>query len=333
MKIAIIGVGAVGGVVAWHLTRAGLAPTIVARPAQAAALAREGLTLVGAGVQETLRVAVIADAAALGAQDIVLIALKAQDLKGALHSIMPLLGRDTMLVPLLNGIPWWYFQGVRGAHDGRIIAAVDPDGALSAALRPGHIVGAVVYIASSRETPTRTRWNGRKRLILGEPTGFTSERLTRLVDALQRGDLAAEATADIRREIWMKLLGNATYNPLSVVTGATIGHMASDPPLRRIIKLIMEEAIAVAQALGALGEVDTDERLKVSPPMRDFRTSMLQDFDAGRPLELSGLVDAVVELGCLSGVPTPTLETIGALAAERWSAVHGLSARTPLPGA
>jgi 2-dehydropantoate 2-reductase len=322
MRIAVVGAGSVGGILAWHLARAGTEPVIVARPASAALLAREGLTLVGDRGPQTQTVAVTADAASLGERDLVFVALKAQDWLPALPLLTPLLGTQTIVVPMLNGLPWWYVQDVTGNLAGRRIAALDPDGTLDAAIPGDTILGCVVYMGASRETPTRILWNGRKRLLLGEPRGSFSVRLRRVAEILTGAGLDAEAVPDIRHAIWQKILGNVAHNPLSVVTGASIGHLAREPHLKAIMRALMREAAAVANAVGVSG-FDIEERLEVSPAMADFRTSMLQDYEAGRPLELGAIVDAIVELGEIVGVPTPVISTVGALAIERWRANWG----------
>ena len=322
-RIAIVGAGAVGGLVAWHLARAGEVPTIVAREATAALITREGLTLTEDGRARTAAVRAVADPAALGAQDIVFAGFKAQDWPACLGLVTPLLGPDTTLIPMLNGVPWWFFQGWGGAHAGRRIDAVDREGTLAAGIAPSSILGCVLYVASWREAPNRIAWNRRRRIVLGEPSGKPTPRLATIVAMLDHAGFETEATADIRGAVWHKLLGNAPYNPLSVVTDATIGAMARDPAHRRTLRAMIEELVAVGRALGACGEVDVEARLQPPRELENFRTSTLQDFDAGRPLELGALVDAPVELGRLVGVPTPTLAAVGEAAAARWRARHG----------
>jgi 2-dehydropantoate 2-reductase len=322
MNVAIVGAGAIGGVVAWHLARAGAAPVIVARPESAALLARDGLTVTGPSGSETVAIETTCDAGSLGARDLVLVGLKAHDWPAALPVIGPLLGPDTIVIPMLNGIPWWYFQGSTGRAADRRIRAVDPDGAIAAAIPARSLLGCVVYMGASREAPHRIVSNGRTRLVLGEPGGGMSERLCRVVEFLKRAGLEAEATAEIRQAVWHKVLGNVASNPLSVVTGATMGHLAAAPHLDAIRRTLMEETVAVAEALG-IGGFDIEERLKLSPALADFKTSMLQDFEEGRPLELAAIVDAVVELGTAAGVATPVLRTVGGLALERWLNRHG----------
>jgi 2-dehydropantoate 2-reductase len=284
-------------------------------------LARDGLTVTGPPGTETVAVKAIWDPRAVGTCDLVLAGLKAQDWPAALPAIAPLLGRETIVIPMLNGVPWWYFQGVKGSRSDRRIRAVDPDGAIAAAIPARSILGCVVYTGASREAPHRIRWNGLARLVLGEPGGGVSERLRGTAEFLRSVRLDAEATPDIRQAVWHKLLGNVAHNPLSVVAGATMGHLAAAPHLNAIRRAIMEETAAVADALG-IGRFDIEERLKLSPALEDFRTSMLQDFEEGRPLELGAIVDAVVELGAAAGVDTPVLRAVGALALERWLNTH-----------
>lgn len=323
MRIVVAGVGAVGGIVAWHLARAGLAPTLLARAPTARLLNAEGLTVTGPDGHETVRVTAVSEANAAGRCDVLLVGFKAQDWPEAAASLAPLIGPETIVVPMLNGIPWWYFDGSGGRLQGQRIAAVDATGAISRAVPAAQVLGCVVYTGGSRETPTHVHWNGRKRLVFGEPGGPTTQRLTDIVAVLAGTGLEAVATGDIRREIWNKLLGNITYNPLSVISGAKIGAFETDPALARVVRLVMDEAAAVAYAHGITPPFDLDKRQGVTPSMRSFKTSMLQDYEAGRPLELGAIVDAVVELGQLAGVPTPVIETVGLLAEQRWRSAYG----------
>ncbi len=316
-KIAVVGAGSIGAVVAWHLARAGLNPSIVARKDSAALLQREGLTLTDAGNNENVSVHVTDAPASLGQQDLVLVGFKAQDWPAGLSSVLPLIGPRTLIVPLLNGIPWWFFQGFGGAHEGRIVRAVDPDGLLTKSIPPHQILGGVVYIAAERIDAAHVAWNGRKKLVLGEPSGGISARLEAVVALLNRAGLEAEASDRIRDIVWHKLLGNVSMNPLSVVAGATIGRMLDHPPLRRVLVTMMEEALALAGALGVKDSFDIEERMRLPPSMMNFKSSMLQDFEAGRPLELGALSGAAGELAQLAGVKTPMIDAIGALAAER----------------
>jgi 2-dehydropantoate 2-reductase len=316
-KIAIVGAGSIGAVVAWHLARAGLNPSVVARKASAALLRREGLTLSDAGNNEKVSVHVTDAPESLGQQDLVLVGFKAQDWPAGLSSVLPLVGPKTIVVPMVNGIPWWFFQGFGGTHEGRIVKAVDSDGLLIKSIPPHQILGGVVYIAAERIDAAHIAWSGRKKLVLGEPSGGPSERLEAVVAVLNHAGLEGEASDRIRDIVWHKLLGNVSMNPLSVVTGATMGRMLTHPPLRRILVVMIEEALMLAAALGVKDSFDIEERLKLPPSMMNYKSSMLQDFEAGRPLELGALSQAVGELAELVGLKTPMIDTIGSLASFR----------------
>lgn len=316
-KIAIVGAGSIGAVVAWHLARAGLNPSVVARKASAALLRREGLTLSDAGNNEKVSVHVTDAPESLGQQDLVLVGFKAQDWPAGLSSVLPLVGPKTIVVPMMNGIPWWFFQGFGGTHEGRIVKAVDSDGLLIKSIPPHQILGSVVYIAAERIDAAHIAWSGRKKLVLGEPSGGPSARLEAVVAVLNHAGLEVEASDRIRDIVWHKLLGNVSMNPLSVVTGATMGRMLNHPPLRRILVVMIEEALMLAAALGVKDSFDIEERLKLPPSMMNYKSSMLQDFEADRPLELGALSQAVGELAELVGLKTPMIDTIGTLASFR----------------
>ncbi|RDJ26917.1 2-dehydropantoate 2-reductase [Bosea caraganae] len=319
MRVAIVGAGAVGGVVAWHMAQAGQKPVIIARPQTAALLSAEGLTLQAPSVAaQTLAVQATADAASAGIQDLVIVGFKAQDWEGGLDLVRPLVGPSTIVLPMLNGIPWWYLDGLGPQFGDRTLQAVDANGAIDAAISAGQILGCVVYIGANRPAPNVVTWNGRKRLIIGEPLAAQGGRLAEVVAFLKAGGIDAEQSDDIRLEVWLKLLGNAAYNPISAVTGAAIDKIADDPATRAVAKAIMAECVAVAGALGVAGLPDLEVRLQVPPTLIGVKTSMLQDMEAGRPLELGAIVAAVAELGRRTGVPTPTIECVGALAASAW---------------
>jgi 2-dehydropantoate 2-reductase len=323
MKIAVVGAGAIGGVVAFHLAKAGLDPLIVARPASAALLSREGIIIDGPDGSARQPVRASADPARAGPQDVVLVGFKAHDWSDGLPLVTPLIGPDTLVAPMLNGIPWWYPQrlsadAAAGAHLPGRIAVVDPDGALSAAIPAHQIIGAVVYIGANRTAANRIGWNGRKRLILGEPDGALSPRLAALAETLHGAGLEIETTADIRAAIWVKLLGNACFNPVSAITGATIDAMLADEAVTEVLRAVMQECRDVAGQLGVAELPDVAARLVLHASMRGVKTSMLQDMEAGRPLELAALVDAVVELGRAVDAPTPMLAAVGALARAAW---------------
>jgi 2-dehydropantoate 2-reductase len=316
-KIAIVGAGSIGAVVAWHLARAGFNPSVVARKESAALLRREGLTLIDAGNNEKVSVHVTDAPESLGQQDLVLVGFKSQDWPTGLSSVLPLVGPKTIVIPMVNGIPWWFFQGFGGTYEGRIIKAVDSDGLLMKSIPPDQILGCVVYIAAERIDAAHIAWNGRKKLVLGEPSGVPSARLEAVVAVLNHAGLEAEASNRIRDIVWHKLLGNVSMNPLSVVSGATTGQMLNHPPLRQILVVMMEEALMLAAALGVKDSFDIEERLKLPPSIMNYKSSMLQDFEAGRPLELGALSQAIGELAELVGLKTPMIDTIGTLASFR----------------
>lgn len=318
MRVAIVGAGSVGGVVAWFMAKAGQKPIIVAREATAALLRSEGLTLTSPSGEETVGVEATHDAAALGPQDLVIVGFKAHDWRSGVALVAPLVGPDTIVLPMLNGIPWWYLDGLGTRFGERRLAAVDADGAIDTAVPVRQVLGCVVYIGANRPAPNVIAWNGRKRLVIGELLAKRDGRLDEVVAFLTAGGVDAEASADIRREVWHKLLGNAAFNPLSAVTGATVDKIIGDPAVRAIAKNMMTECVAVASALGIEGLPDLDARLELPPTLVGVKTSMLQDMEAGRPLELGAIVGAVAELGRRTGVPTPLLDCVGALAANAW---------------
>ena len=316
-KITIVGAGSIGAVIAWHLARAGLNPSIVARKESAALLCREGLTLSDVGNNEKVSIYVTDEPETLGEQDLVVVGFKAQDWPTGISSVLPLVGPKTIIVPMLNGIPWWFFQGFGGIHEGYIVKAVDSDGVLMKSIPFHQILGCVVYIAAERTDAAHIAWSGRKKLVLGEPCGGFSSRMEAVVAVLNYAGLECEASDKIRDVIWHKLLGNVSMNLLSVVTGATMGQMLTHPSLRRILVVMIEEVLMLAAALGIKNSFDIEERLKLPPSMMNYKTSMLQDFEAGRPLELGALSQAVIELAELVGLKMPMIETIGALASFR----------------
>lgn len=315
LSIAVVGAGAVGGVIVYALARAGLAPKLVARGDALAAIRRAGLRIErpqgGGGV---VRVEATDDAASLGPQDLVIGTMKAQDWPAGLAALQPLIGPETALLPAINGVPWWYFDGIEGPLAGQPIAAVDPEGALLAALPARQVVGAVVYVGASRLAPGHVSWTAGGRFVIGEAMGGSRARTEAVAAVLRRAGLEAAVTADIRGEIWAKLLGNAAANPLSVVARARMDEMMDDPGLARLTLAAMREVAAVAAAVGAPSAIPVEERYEMNRFLGAFRTSMLQDFEAGRSLELGALVDAVVEIGGRLGVAAPLVDALGALA-------------------
>ena len=313
MRVAIVGAGAVGGVLAHALTAAGADPTLVARGATAAAIRRDGLRVVRGAKREVSHPRVIETTRAAGVHDVVIGTLKAHDWAGAVPLFAPLIGPSTIVVPAINGVPWWYFQGIGGPRDGTALVSVDPSGALRAAFPAQSLVGGVVYVAASRPTPGTLDWSGGKRLVLGEIAGPNGARVAALADLLRGCGLDIDVASDIRAAMWLKLMGNASFNPLSVLALATMDQLLEDPALRAICVDVMGEILALAAATGADPAVGIEARIAMMSSMVGVRTSTLQDFEAGRSLEVAALVEAPCEIGRLSGVATPVLETLGRL--------------------
>lgn len=317
MKITVFGAGAIGGYVAARLAAAGNDVAVVARGSHLAAMRERGLTLDDRGKTQTIRLRATDRAEELGAQELVVIAAKAHAMPAAAPAIAALIGPETVLLPAQNGIPWWFPHRAGPPLEGTRIAAVDPDGSLARRLDPARVIGCVVYMAVAVPEPGLVRRFGGNMLILGEPDGSASPRLQRLARLLSEAGIKIETTQRIRDAVWMKLWGNIAFNPLSVLTGAKMARMADDPAVHAVIRTAMLECQAVAERLGARFEKDVEARIAEARYVGDFKTSMLQDFEAGRPVEIDAMVGAVVELGRRVEVKAPLLEAIGALTRMR----------------
>ncbi|WP_421996424.1 ketopantoate reductase family protein [Reyranella sp.] len=312
-SIAVVGAGGIGGVVAWSLARAGLSPTVIARGRSADALRRDGLTIERHGRRETVRVAVASPDDDIGLQDMVLGTMKAHDWPSAMPLLKRLIGPSTTLIPAINGIPWWYFAGQSEPAAPDTLSCLDPAGAMTSGIDPAGLVGCVVYMGATRMGPGCIDWSSGRRLVLGDVIPRRDGRLSRIAELLRQANLDIVETDDIRQEVWTKLLGNGVFNPLSVVASATMDEMIDDPSLRHICVAAMNELIAVAGSVGIALPVDAEQRLAMNGHMRGFRTSTLQDFEAGRPLEIAALVEAPCAIGAANGVDTPVLTVLGRL--------------------
>ncbi len=311
MRITVFGAGAIGGYLAARLAAANTSDlTVVARGAHLAALRREGLRLVDAAGARTFAVAATDDPAMLGPQDVVILTMKAHAVAAALPAIAPLLGPDTAVATMQNGIPWWYFHRAGGPHAGRRIEAVDPGGAIGAALGPERAIGAVVYVAAEVTAPGVVEHAFGNRMVLGEPSGAATPRLAALASALGAAGIEAPVDPDIRTAIWVKLWGNLAFNPVSALTGATLAEIAGDPATRSTVRAMMMEAQRVAEALGIVFPIDVETRIERAAAVGGHRTSMLQDLERGRAMEIDPIVTAVQELGRLAGRPTPTIDLV-----------------------
>ncbi len=327
MKITIYGAGAIGGFLAQGLASAdGVELSVVARGAHLAAMREHGLTLVKDGEERTVPVDATDDPAELGPQDYVIIALKAHQAWETAELTAPLLGPQTAVVTCQNGVPWWYFHALGGAHDGRRVPAVDRDDRQWNAIGPERAIGCVVYPATTIERPGVVRHVYGDKFAIGEPDGTESERCRALAGALGASGFRAPVLSDIRSELWLKLWGNLCFNPISALTGATLDLVATEPGTRGVADAMMREAEEIATRLGVTFRVTRERRIDGAAKVGAHRTSMLQDLDNGRALEIDALVSAVRDMGRIVEVPTPTIDTVLALVSQLGE-VRGLYTR------
>ena len=313
-SICIYGAGAIGGWIGARLAAQGAAVSLVARGATLTALQQQGLRLREGASERTYSVRAVAEPAELGVQDLVVLAVKAPALAEVARHIGPLLGPDTVVLTAMNGVPWWFFQGFGGALAGTRLMTVDPTGAIAAALPAAQVIGAVVHASCSMDAPGVVRHHFGRGLILGEPSGAASPRLQALAALLSAAGFEASVSAQIQRDIWYKLWGNMTVNPISALTGATTDLILDDPLLRDFISGVMLEAREIGARLGIPISQQPEDRHAVTRKLGAFKTSMLQDVEAGKPVELDALVGVVRELGQLTGVATPLTDALLGLA-------------------
>jgi len=336
MKITVVGAGAIGGLLGARLALAGEEVTFIARNRNLEAINAGGFRLIGEdGIeQHASTVRAVQHYAEAGEQDAVLLTVKAHQVRDLLPDLRALFGPKTMVVTMINGIPWWYFHKLAGPHEGRALESVDPGGVLAAHIEPERVIGSVVYPAAELVAPGVVKVIEGNRFTLGEPDGTRSERIEALSQALMRAGFKAPVAKDIRSEIWVKLWGNVSFNPLSALTHATLEDICRFPPTRQLAATMMGEAQRVAEALGVLFKLTLEQRLAGGEAVGAHKTSMLQDVEHGRALELEALVGAVVELGRITAVPTPTNDAIYAtttLLARTLAAQHGRLRVEPLP--
>ncbi len=309
-KIAIVGAGAIGGWIGVHLARAGAQLSVLARGDTLAALQKNGLQLHQAGTLHTVPVTASNDAARLGVQDLVVIAVKAPALATVAQQVGPLIGPNTVVLTAMNGVPWWFLQGFGGPVQGRALATTDPEGAIARAIPAPHIVGCVVHASCSVDAPGVVRHHFGDGLIVGEPSGQTTPRVQALHALLQSAGFNATLSPQIQKDIWFKLWGNMTVNPISAITGATSDKLLDDDLVRGFMSNVMLEAKAIGERIGLPIAQEPEDRHAVTRKLGAFRTSMLQDVQAGKPVELDALVSAVRELGQLTGVATPFTDAL-----------------------
>jgi len=314
MKICIYGAGAIGGYVGVALSQvAGVEVSLIARGAHLAAIHDKGLKLLREDGEQVARLQATDDPAELGEQDFVIVALKAHQAWEVAEQMRPLLGAETAVVTCQNGVPWWYFHGLPGRFADMRITSVDPKNRQWNTIGPERAIGAVVYPATEITEPGVIKHIYGDKFALGEPDGSSSERCFRLSRALESGGLKAPILNNIRDEIWLKLWGNLCFNPISALTHATLDVVATDPGTRALSRQMMQEAEFIARRLGASFRVDIERRIDGAAKVGAHRTSMLQDLERGRAMEIDALVTAVQEMGRIVEAPTPTIDIVLAL--------------------
>ena len=309
-RICVVGAGAVGTFLGVHLAREGAEVSALARGRTAAALRAHGFRLEESGSVLTAPVRVAEDTDALGPQDLVVLAVKGPALPALAASVRALLGPDTVVLTAMNGVPWWFFHGLGGPHDGAPVQAVDPDGGIAAAIPVRHVIGCVVHATCSVREPGLVRHGFGRGLIIGEPVGGASGRVSALADRLTAAGFETTVSKRIQADVWYKLWGNMTMNPMSALTGATCDRLLDDPLLDRFTLAIMAEAAAIGERIGCPIHQSGEERNAVTRKLGAFKTSMLQDVEAGKPLEIDGLLTAVSEIGQRVRVPTPGTDAL-----------------------
>lgn len=318
MKICIFGAGAIGGYMAVQLALAEAAEiTCIARGPHLAAMRANGLKLRIGGEEKTVQINCTDDPKEAGPQDYVVVTLKAHSAAAVADQMTPLLAADTAVVTAQNGVPWWYFYEHGGPHDGKRLATVDPDDRQWQYIGPERVIGCVVYPAATIVEPGVIEHEYGNRFTLGEPNGEKTERVQALSAVLAQAELRAPVRPRIRDDIWVKLWGNVSLNPVSALTGATLAQMIDDDEVRGVIHAIMVEAQAVGEALGVRFAVDVDKRIAGAREVGEHKTSMLQDLELGRPMEIDALVSSVQELAHLTGVATPTIDRVLAMVKMR----------------
>lgn len=310
MKVCVVGAGAVGGWIAGMLVRAGTDVSLFARGETLAALRADGLRVRRREAEDVYRLAVSADPAALGQPDAVIVAVKGQNIPAVAPAIEKLLGPDTTVIPAINGIPWWFFQVPGVPLSGLSLSAVDPDGMTARAIAPERVIGCVVHASAWTPRPGVVEVQGEDRLIFGEPDGVPSQRCGDLAAAFGESPVRVVVSEHIRHDIWAKLWGNMTMNPLSVLTGATTTRMLSDPGVRGLVRAMMLEMQDLGTVIGLPIAMTPEERMAVTIRLGDIKTSMLRDWEAGRDIEIGPLLGALAEIAGRAGQPAPHLHAV-----------------------
>ena len=317
MKVCIYGAGAIGGYLGVQLARAGADVSLVARGAHLETMKANGLKLLIGDEEHVVQPRCTDNPAELGPQDFIIICLKAHSIAGVIDAMKPLIGPHTRVVTAVNGIPYWYFYKHGGTYENSTLESIDPGGRQWRELGPERAIGCIVYPATEIEAPGIVRHVYGDRFPLGEPSGEKSEGVERLSALFVKAGLQAPVLDRIRDEIWLKLWGNVCLNPISALTHATLDVICSDPATRALSKAIMLEAQSIAESFGVKFRVDVERRIEGARKVGAHKTSMLQDLERGRPMEIDPLVTVVQEMGHLTGIPTPALDNVLALTAQR----------------
>ncbi|MEQ8440638.1 MAG: 2-dehydropantoate 2-reductase [Alphaproteobacteria bacterium] len=310
MKVCIFGAGAIGGYLAMALHEGGADVSLIARGPHLAAIRQNGLTLRIGGEERNARLPASDDPSDLGPQDHVIVGLKAHSVPAVASQMTALFHDETSVVTAVNGVPWWYFYKLDGPFEDSRLESVDPGGVQWETIGPARAIGCVVYPACEVDEPGIVRHIEGDRFTLGEPSGEKTERIAALADALRAGGLKAPVKPRIRDEIWIKLWGNLSFNPISALTGATLEEICADPETRAIARTMMQEAQAIGEKLGVRFAIDVEKRIDGAAAVGAHKTSMLQDLERGRPMEIDALVTSVQELGRLTGTPTPMIDQV-----------------------
>lgn len=310
MKFLIAGAGAIGAYIGARMTRAGEDVTLFARGPHLRAMQERGVRVISSEGDFVERPRIIGDLAEAGLVDVIFFGVKAHGLTQLAPRVTPLIAADTTVVSTQNGVPWWYFQTGAGEFSGMQLERVDPGGVIANSIPPQQVVGSIVYFSTEITEPGVVRHTEGNRISLGEPDGSRSERCRKIAEALIRAGLRCPVTARLRNEIWVKLLGNVAFNPISALTHATLVQMARDPEVSALVRDIMTEVEAVAARLGIDLPVSIEQRIAGAEKVGEHKTSMLQDLEAGRPLELEAVVGAVVEIGERLGVAMPHTKSV-----------------------
>ena len=317
MKICIYGAGAIGAWLGAELSRSGQDVTLIARGSHLKAMQENGVRLLIDGEERVAHPTCVEDPNDAGPQDYLIVTLKAPSVPGIVDKVAPLLGPETAVVTGVNGIPWWYFYKLEGPYENHRLDSIDPGGAFWDAVGPERAIGCVVYPAAEIVEPGVVKHIEGDRYILGEPDGSKSGRVQKLCDALNESGFTSRVRTNIRDDIWLKLWGNLSFNPISALTHATLDKVAGEEGTRTVCRNMMLEAQQIGEALGASFRVSVDRRLDGGAAVGAHKTSMLQDLELGRPMEIDALVTVVQELGRLTGVETPTIDTVLALIQQR----------------